>query len=260
MTNEELVAEIQAGRKECCLQLWQQVRKFISAKARGYYAGLTGCCRITIEDLEQSGFLALVDAVNLFDPERGASFLTYLNHHLHHYFNETAGFRTARTAGDPINSALSLDAPLDEDGTTLADLHADPQDVTEGPEDLLYRQQLRATLDAAIDRLPTEDADVIRKRYFRNMTQNEIASEKNVSAARIQQREQKALRTLRSEKNGLDSFVEIRTPYYRPANFRISHTSTVESLVILREQLRERMKRTEDLREQLTRHRPPPGR
>lgn len=73
MTNEELVARIQAGIDEAdnMLSLWQQNKGLIHAIARKYAA------YEEMEDLEQQGYFGLCDAVRCYEPEEGANFCTY---------------------------------------------------------------------------------------------------------------------------------------------------------------------------------------
>lgn len=73
MTNEELVARIQAGIDEAdnMLSLWQQNKGLIHTIARKYAA------YEEMEDLEQQGYLGLCDAVRCYEPEEGANFCTY---------------------------------------------------------------------------------------------------------------------------------------------------------------------------------------
>lgn len=72
-TNECIVAAIQAGDNEAenMLELWQQNRGFIAMMARRYSAGAE------MEDLEQEGYIALCESVRHYDPNRGASFISY---------------------------------------------------------------------------------------------------------------------------------------------------------------------------------------
>lgn len=76
MTNEELVAEIIAGRneKENMAELWQQNEGFVKQKAHRYrfYA--------EFEDLMQEGYIALYDAVQKFDSGAGVKFITFLSY------------------------------------------------------------------------------------------------------------------------------------------------------------------------------------
>lgn len=73
MTNEQLVARIQAGENtaENMLLLWQQTKGFIYSIVHRY-AGAA-----EIEDLEQEGYLSLYDAIDGYEPDRGCKFLTY---------------------------------------------------------------------------------------------------------------------------------------------------------------------------------------
>ena len=72
-TNECIVAAVQAGDNEAenMLQLWQQNKGFIAMIARRYSAGAE------MEDLEQEGYIALCEAVQHYDPDRGMSFISY---------------------------------------------------------------------------------------------------------------------------------------------------------------------------------------
>ena len=72
-TNECIVAAVQAGDNEAenMLELWQKNKGFIAMMARRYSAGAE------MEDLEQEGYIALCEAVQHYDPERGKSFIGY---------------------------------------------------------------------------------------------------------------------------------------------------------------------------------------
>ena len=73
MNNEQLVVRIMAGENEAenMLQLWKQNKGFIAMIARKYSAGAE------MEDLEQEGYIALCEAVQHYDPDRGMSFIGY---------------------------------------------------------------------------------------------------------------------------------------------------------------------------------------
>lgn len=76
MTNEQLAARIRAGENvgDNMAILYDQVKDFIHAMAYKYH----GQCEL--EDLEQDGFLALYDAIDHFEADRGVKFLTYASH------------------------------------------------------------------------------------------------------------------------------------------------------------------------------------
>lgn len=76
MTNEELVALIQAGDhvQENMAQLWQQNRQFIAKIALPF----SKTCEM--DDLIQEGYFGLEKAVQQFNPDEGCKFLTYAEH------------------------------------------------------------------------------------------------------------------------------------------------------------------------------------
>ncbi len=79
MTNEQLALRIRAGENPArnMAELYEQVKGFIHTVAWKYrHSG-------ELEDLEQEGYLALCDAVEGYDEERGVTFLTYAAYHLH---------------------------------------------------------------------------------------------------------------------------------------------------------------------------------
>lgn len=78
MTNEQLVARIQAGENvgDNMEQLYNQVRRFIHAVALRYRDSGE------LEDLEQEGYLALYPAIDGYDPAQGVKFLTYAEYHI----------------------------------------------------------------------------------------------------------------------------------------------------------------------------------
>lgn len=67
MTNEELCALIQAGERDRLGELWEQVEKFVSMMAGRRARQIGGFGGVTAEDLYQSGFLAVVAAVDSYD-------------------------------------------------------------------------------------------------------------------------------------------------------------------------------------------------
>ena len=243
LTNEELVAAVQAGDREKLPELWNQVERFVSLKAARVMTlsgGIGG--GVEFEDLYQSGYLALVAAVETYDPERGMSFIGWLALALKSAFAEAGGFRSERQKHDPLHRAGSLDAPMgeDEDGDTLADTipAADPE-----PGDLavesLYLQQLHDALDRALQGLPPRQASILRRRYYQGETQEAIAAALQCSTANIGAQERAALKRLYEARtvNGLSEYIETHTNYYHavgPGRFQNTGTSAVEDIVLRR--------------------------
>ena len=91
------------------------MRKLKMPKARQVLAALDGKGGVELADLVNSGFLAMVAAVESYQPENGA-FSTWFMYHLKTAFAETTGYRTRRSRNDPIQCAVSLSTPLSDDG------------------------------------------------------------------------------------------------------------------------------------------------
>lgn len=215
MTNEELVALIQVGERDKLPELWEQVERFVALQARRRYLLSDGLGGVEVEDLYQSGYIALVAAADSYDPETGRSFISWHALALKTAFAEAGGYRSRKQARDPLHRAGSLDAPIggDEDNGTLVDLQADPtaaqalQDV----EDSIYLEQLHNALEKALNELPDQQSDTLRRRFYQNQSLKEIAASEGVYGSTVHQWQEKGLRALHRRRE-LRQFVEERTP------------------------------------------------
>lgn len=237
MSNEDLVAKIQAGEREHMGTLWGQIERLVSQQA-GRLARKSSA--VEQEDLYQSGYLALVAAVESYDPDRGMKFIGWLAQHLKGAFAEVGGWRSKKR--DPLAAAVSLDAPLGEDGGTLEDIVPDPLDAFEEVEDRIWREQLHAALDKALSGLTEAQEGTIRRRYYQSMSLEATGADMGVSAAEARKQEGQALRVLRHPRftRELRAYIEERTPYFMHvgvAGFNTTGTSAVEALVLRRETL-----------------------
>lgn len=191
---------------------------------------------ITEDDLSQSGYLALVAAVNSYDPTQGMSFIGWLVLHLKTAFAKAGGWRSRKR--DPLSTAYSLDAPVNEDGATLGDLQSGPGGLEEA-EDQIWREQLHEALERALAALPEEQSDTLRRRYYRRQTLDQVAADVGVYPQTVRQREAQALRQPRISRS-LREFIEERTPYYLHvgvSRFNATGSSAVEEAVMVRERL-----------------------
>lgn len=248
MSNEELVAEIRAGATERMGDLWEQVAGLVKWKAKRIMTILEGSNSrgVEFEDLFQSGYLAMVAAVDSYDPENG-TFATWLMYHLQTAFAEAAGYRTQKGRKEPLNSSVSLDTPLsdDADSDDLMDVIADPagQAGLESAETAIYRDQLREALEEALETLPEQSAEVLRQRHYQNMTLAEVGERQGVSTERARQIECRALRQLRKPGTAcyLRPFYDF--DFYLGAGlgaFRHSNMSIQERYLIIEEERKER--------------------
>lgn len=110
-----------------------------------------------LEDLVQSGFIALMKAVHYYEPDKDNKFTTYLTLTLKSAFAEASSTRTEKQKRNALMRIVSLDAPLggDEDNDLLVDMIADPN--AEVPFERLAlseeQQMIREVLSDAADRL-----------------------------------------------------------------------------------------------------------
>lgn len=135
MSNEDLVAEIQAGAIGRMSELWEQIDGLVKHQAKKVMSALElrgSPCGIEFEDLYQTGYLALAEAVTTYTPE-GMSFSSWLVNYLKSAFAAATGYRTTSGRNEPLNNALSLDMPTSEetDGLTLGDCVEDQKAADE---------------------------------------------------------------------------------------------------------------------------------
>ncbi len=190
MTNEELALQIRAGERGKIMELWAQVRRFALWRARRWAAFGRG---VTVDDLEQEAFIALLDALERWREADGPLLSVYALR-LKAAFTAATGRRTQRDRLDPLDRALSLEAPVgDEDDTlTLADVIPDPQAA-----EALEGVGVWDTLHRAVEGLPEGQREEIRRRYWLNQTTAEIAADTGVPEKEVRKLEAAALKALR---------------------------------------------------------------
>lgn len=205
MSNEELAVLIRNGRRDKLSELWFGVERFIWQQANRRTFTLNGCGGVTAEDLYQSGYFALLSAVDTYDSKAGMTFIGWLALCLKTTFAETAGYRTQKRWADPLQWAKSLNAPLSEDmddialGDTISDSAAEIE--LEAILERDRRQRLYAALEIAVSALPEAEQYVLRARYYQGETLENIAAKRGISRERVRQIEARALRMLRHPKN-----------------------------------------------------------
>lgn len=203
MSNEELTVRIQSGEDRMG-ELWEQVKGLAAWKANHIVTALDlrGNPRgVEFDDLYQSGYLALVAAVDTFDPAAGAAFSTWFMFHLQNAFAEATGYRTRRGRNEPINTAISLDRPLtdDADSSLFGDFIPDAKAAATmlSIEERLWRKQLCEAVEAVMGELPEQYREILDLRYLQGMTLAAVGELKGVTAERIRIVENKAIREVR---------------------------------------------------------------
>ena len=229
--NAALASLAAAGNNYALGQLWEANKGLIRRLYWQWYRTHTATAAahgLTVDDLDQEGYFAVQYAAQTYTPEKGA-FTTWLTVAVNRQVLQAlsnghrrnvacADGRTRQVSADPLNHCTSLDTPLDDEegGATLGDLCADSaaladiQDV----EGRLYAEQLHKAIDTALAKLTREEADVIRRRFYRWQSMPQIANDCGISCAEVYCISQRAMRKLRSDR-ALRRWYDEITPRYR---------------------------------------------
>lgn len=180
-TNEELAIAIQAGNRKLLTQLWEQCYGFICQQARRWAFAWETRSDFDIDDLTQSGYIALCEAVKGFEIERGYSFISFLALHLKTEFSKVARCRTPAQLKDPLNSAISLDSPAyqnsgEDQEITIGDTIPAYDSGYEAVEEAMHREHIAAVVKEAVYSLPEKQCLAIEAHYLNGKPYHEIAA------------------------------------------------------------------------------------
>ena len=203
-TNEQLALACQAGDKQAIAQLWEQTKALICSWCYHYYErGRDRCaaCGVELADLQQEGFLALLDAMQAFQPEQEYKFTSYLNFPLKNRCNALLG---KRGAPRPLNECDSLeeitkddkeDNPLSRFYKRTLDPNA--QEAFEQAEDREYNRQLHEALQEAMDTLQEKHRDILQWRYYDGLTLQQCGERMQCTPEYIRQLSKQAIYRMR---------------------------------------------------------------
>ena len=247
MSNEELAVLIKGGDAGGLPLLWDGVRGFIAKAAYSYMMGYEGSGCVELDDLVQSGYIAMVAAIDSYEPG-AAKFTTWLAFHLKTAFAEATNRGTRKQRKNPLLSASSIYEPINsagDDELLLMDTIAAP-DAFEDVERKIYLEQLRSDLDIVLSTIPPDRADVLRLHFYEDKEISEIAGERGVSVEAVSADKRAGLQDMRKAVNTsrgrrLRAYVEEHTNYYSGMGLRRyteTLSSPVELKVIAREKLR----------------------
>ncbi len=206
-TNEQLALACQAGDRQAIAQLWEQTKALICSWCYHYYErGRDRCaaCGVELADLQQEGFLALLDAVQAFQPEQEYKFTSYLNFPLKNRCNALLGMR-GNKAPRPLNQCDSLDEITkdEKENNPLARFYKrtlDPnaQEAFEQVEDREYNRQLHEALQEAMDTLQEQHRDILQWRYYDGLTLQQCGERMQCTPEYTRQLNRQALTRMRS--------------------------------------------------------------
>ncbi len=203
MSNEEIALRIRDGETELLGELWDGIEKLIRKQANRVSRALGGKVGVEADDLYQTGYFAMVAAVDTYTAEAG-SFVNWLMFHLKTAFAEATGYRTVKGRQEPLSNCISLDKPIgdDADSAVFGDLIPDPQAAAtmDGIEERLWQQQLHKAMDAVLDELPKEQSTILRHRYYAGHTLTVIGQQLGMTAEAVRKLEGRGLKALRHYK------------------------------------------------------------
>ena len=237
MTNEEIAIRIQQGEVDLLPELWEQMHGLICWHVNRFCAQYSERCissGVTSDDLIQTGYFALLDAVKAYNLDGEYKFTAYLNYPIKNRFKAAVGKR-CNAKINPLDCCTSLDAPT-VDGCTVMDTVPDIRTDIEDCERSVYIEQLHDALEEGMDNLPEDLHEVVRRRFYAGETTKAIGEDMSVPAERVRQMESNGLRKLRNPRirNRLAPFMyaEItEQEAYRNSgytSFRHSQMSSVE--------------------------------
>lgn len=202
--------------------LFERYRRFARSLARRH-ARRSGMRPDVVEDLEQFGYRGLLEAIDRFDPTRGASFLSFASARIagsivdglgqldergaqfrfrrrlerERFASLTEEQRASKSATEELSdlvTELALGFILSAEERDLPSGHAGRND--NGFDSLAWRET-RAVLATRVDDLPEPHRTVIRQHYLNDLLFSQIATMLGVTKGRISQIHRAALEKLR---------------------------------------------------------------
>lgn len=188
LTNEELCVLIKNGDDGLLPTLWEQVRKYVVLRAKRFYGQFDKPHGCEVDDLIQVGFLAVVEAVKYYDPEKGYKFTTFLGNTLKNAFKTAMGIRTSKR--DWLDYAKSLDEPIGKESDmtlldSIGDLTPGEADVEETVIVSVWNQELRAALNDAMSILSEKQRELLELQYYYGLGLTQIAEIRGCNRSRI---------------------------------------------------------------------------
>lgn len=192
MTNEQYAMRAKGGDPDALGQLWEQVKDYAHRIVMHY----TQKPYAETEDYLQTAFLGVRAAVAAFDPDKG-SFLTVADWYIR---RECARFYGWNKRGEV--QTISYDVPMnpeDPDGGDFRDSF--PDETLSDPLEDLEKADIVRDVRAAVGELKPRQQEIIKQKYYQQMPLESVCKAQGVSAERIRQIEQSALKHLRNSEH-----------------------------------------------------------
>ena len=232
MTNEELAQASAQGDMDKLAALLEANRGWVY-KVAGRYCGFARVnAGLDLDDLQQAAALGMIEAARGYDAGKG-SFLTWATYYMRREIREALGLRGRERAE---YHTRSLNAPLTEDGQTLADLLDDP-----GAEDLADRAARQDAVRIMLEAIRDTGADLVQA-WLEGRKLAGLARERGEPPHKIRAAYNRQLARLRCwppvARLWREYQVDKATPFYlHVGKERAQFTSSVEQLAMIREKL-----------------------
>lgn len=218
-------------------QLYEDNRRLIKYVARRYWKACERDRAVSLEDLEQAGFIGVVKADKTFDPTDKYTWGYWAARGIIREIYKALGYRDAHPT-KAHTGAVSLDAPLPTDdpyGLTGLDLIEDRSlpDIDEGAN----LDDLRRVVREAVADLKNErQRELIEACTLGGKPYREAAEALGVSCARVGKIIHDGQRQLAKDKRIKALIdIELRVPYYKRrslSKFRRTQTSDTEAAAL----------------------------
>ncbi len=219
----------------------EQYEPYIMKLAQRYKPILQQSGAVDIDDLCQVGRVAILQAQQKYNPDNGASFITYAYSRILVAMRRALGFDN-RTGAAPV-ALVYLDEPLpgvDDEELTRMDMLADPAAVP--LDEPIIKEETAAEVRAAVARLDNpRQQEIIKRVYKDGQKKTAAAADMDISYSYFAAQERKALSKLRRD----EKLFRYVVPSFSAGLNRFKRTfeSAVEAAVIWRdEHLPEKMK------------------
>ena len=180
LTNEEIVEEIRAGNnaQEYYALLWERNKRFIYYLSSRYKNLIYNRPWVDIDDIAQCGYFALVKAVDDYKPEKGYSFISFINYRLLAEVRSMLGSKIRYLTGkakwwnpDPTASLNEMLRDGEEGNEWLNMLEDEEAGrIHENCE----RAEISKIVYTALERLSEKEHYVIHEIYYEEKQKNDI--------------------------------------------------------------------------------------
>ena len=172
LTDDVLVARYRGGDADALDSLLERYRRFVRAKARGYF--LVGA---DFDDIEQEGMIGLYKAVRDFRDDRQASFRAFAELCITRQII-TAIKTATRQKHQPLNQYVSISGVrgTDDPGERTVERLLDDHNVADPAEEVVCSERMGAMRDSMAKLLSGLEVDVLRL-YVEGRSYQEIGDE-----------------------------------------------------------------------------------